>query len=182
MEKTVLLGFTKDNEVVFGNVSYKNGRFTASFDSSYPMEISKEYAIQSIESTIDCMEKDWILNELETHDCRPSELAEKLYENSYDVVGEFMDNSLYTESFSIDGVDDDIYFLAGGCGQHDTRNEMAIYINQELYNEIHRLWDEYHLKQVDYEEVKDVFEAIDHQNNTIDEYRVVENWLKKVFK
>lgn len=177
----VLLGFTKDKEVVFGDVSYRNGQFSASFDTSYPMEITKEETMLRINELIEQMDKEWMLEKLENYDCKPSELAEKIYQDSYNEVEEFFDNSLYTESFRIDRVEDDIYFLASACGQNDTRNEMSMYINRELYNAIHEAWDMYHLRNVPYEQVEEIFEAIEHQNNTINEYRVVENWLIKNF-
>lgn len=177
MRKQLLLGFNKDGEVVFGNVEYRDGRFTASFETSYPMEIGDKEAMESIESYIDNMEKEWVLDKLEYYDCKPSELAEKIYNDSYDVVGDFFDNSLYTESFRIDGVKDDIYFISSSCGQHDTRYEMETFINKDLYDAIHKLWDEYHLKEVPFEKVEGVFEAIEQQNNTIDDYKVIENWL-----
>jgi hypothetical protein len=182
MEHTVLLGFTKDNEIVFGNVGYRNGMFTASFDTSYPQEITRDYLIEQVESMIECSDKDWVLDRLESYDCKPSELAEYIFNDNYSSIEELIDISLYPESFSINGVEDDIYFLASACGQHDTRGYMETYINSDLYDKIHELWDKYHLKQVDFEEVEQVFVAIEHQNNTIDEYKVVENWLQRNFK
>lgn len=182
MRQKLLLGFTKNKEVIFGEVEYRNGQFTASFDTSYPMEITKELTMERIEDLIEQTDKDWVLDKLENYDCKPSELAERLYLDTYNDIEEYWDNSLYPESFRIDGVTDDIYFLASGCGQQDTRDEMSIYINKELYDAIHKLWDEHHLKDIPFEEVKEVFDAIDHQNNTIDDYKVVENWLINNFK
>lgn len=182
MEKEILLGFTEENEVIFGNVAYRNGRFSVSFHTSYPMEITTEKVIEQIEIFLEQMDKNWVMDRLESYDCKPSELAEELRKDSYDVVADYFDNSLYPEAFRIEGVEDDIYFLASSSGQLDSRGNMSTYVNKDLYDAIHELWDEYHLKEVPFEKVEGLFEAIDHQNNTIEDYKVIENWLKRNFK
>jgi hypothetical protein len=181
MRKEFLLGFTKNNEVVFANIENERGYFSASFDTSYPMAIGYDETIERIQDLIEQMDKEWILNKLEYFDCKPSELADKLYSDTYDHVSEFFDNSLYTESFDIEGIDETIYFLASGCGQHDTRNEMGIYINTDLYNYLHELWDQYHLAEIPQEKLDKLVEAVDHQLNTIDEETVIQKWLERTF-
>jgi hypothetical protein len=178
----LLLGFTKDKEVVFGEVEYRDGQFSASFDVSFPMEIGYDETMDRINDLIEQMDSKWVLDKLYDYDCNPSELSKKLYHDTYNAVEEFFDISLYSESFIIDGVEDDIYFLASSCGQHDTRKEMSTYINRELYNYIHELWDEYHLKEMPKEKFDKLVEAIEHQNNTIHDYDVIENWLINNFK
>jgi hypothetical protein len=187
IEKEFLLGFTSDKEVVFGEVRYdtENKQFSATFTTCYPEAIGQEEAIAAIEGVTESMSTRDILGKLEYYDCKPSELPTKIYEDTYNVVEEFFDNSLYTESFEIEGVDDTIYFLGSAFGQHDTRGKMATYINQELYDNLHELWDEYHLKAVPQEvedRVNKLLEAIEHQNNTIDNEKVVENWLIRNFE
>ncbi len=47
------------------------------------------------------------------------------------------------------------------------------------------MWDKYHLKNlndVPTNEIDELFEAIEHQNNTIDEYAIVKQWLENNFK
>lgn len=176
-EHKILLGFTKDREVVFANIDNRRGYFAVSFDASYPVEIGYSETIEQIQSLLEQMDKEWVLDKLEYHDCKPSELADKIYDDTYDHVSEFFDNSLYTESFRIDGVENDIYFLASGCGQHDTRGSMVWCINTDLYNYIHELWDQYHLSEIPVEKYEKLIEAVEHQNNTIDEYAVVEQYL-----
>jgi hypothetical protein len=128
----LFLGFTRNHEVVFGEVSYREGRFSASFDTSYPMAIGQAETMERIEDYIDCHDAEYILNWLKQYDCKPSELAKELYDDAYNPIEEFFDNSLYTEMFNVDGVEDDIYFLASSCGQHDTREEMGYTINYPL--------------------------------------------------
>ena len=48
----------------------------------------------------------------------------------------------------IDWVDvdgEDWAFELVSCGQHDTRGEMVEFIDQAAYDELHELWDKYHL-------------------------------------
>jgi hypothetical protein len=181
MRTEFFLGFTKNNEVVFANVDSSRGYFSASFDTSYPMAIGYDETIQRIEELIEQMDSQWILNKLEYYDCKPSELSEKLYDDCYNAVDEFFDNSLFTESYDIEGVDDTIYFLASSCGQHDTRDEMAWNVNTELYNYLHELWDEYHLQEIPQEKLDKLMDAVEHQNNTLDVDAVIENWLTRIF-
>lgn len=183
MEKQVLLGFTNNNEVVFANVSNSRGYFSVSFNCSYPQAVSYDDEINAIESYIECMDKEWILNKLEEHNCKPSELAEEIRKDTYDVIESFFDNSLYPESFRISGIENDVYFLASSAGQHDTREEgMCWLVDKELYNFIHEMWDDYHLKEAPQEMVDELFQMIDNQNNRIDDYRVVEKWLQDNFR
>lgn len=181
MEQTLLLGFTKQHEVVFANIDNSRGYFSVSFNTSYPMAISEEVIEERIESYIDCMDDTSILNLLERFDCSPSQLPKRLREDSYDLINDFFDNSLYTESFEIEGVDDEIYFLASACGQHDTRGQMIWNLNTDLYNYIHELWDEYHLKEIPVDKYETLIDAVEHQNNTTDDYRVIEQYLKVNF-
>jgi hypothetical protein len=175
----LFLGFTKSNEVVFAEIENREGRFSASFDTSYPMAIGYDETIERIESLIEQSDSDWVLNRLQNYDCKPSELADAFYNDTYNHVEEFFDNSLYYESYEVEGVDETVYFLASSCGQHDTRNEMGWKVNSELYNYIHELWDEYHLKQIPQDKWTALIEAVEHQNNTLDEEAVIQNWLNK---
>ena len=70
-----------------------------------------------------------------------------------------IDYSLFPEDYTIDGID--WYFESMSCGQHDTRGEMAEYVNEDAYNVLHELWDKYHLKQVD-SSIADTVEHIAH--------------------
>jgi hypothetical protein len=182
MNEQLLLGFTKSNEVVFANISNERGYFSVSFDTSYPMAIGYEVAMERVEDLIEQMDSQWTLDKLNYYDCKPSELAYNLYKDTYNVVEEFFDNSLYTESFDIEGVEETIYFLASGCGQHDTRGQMAWNVNTELYNYLHELWDEFHLEEIPQEKLEPLVEAVKHQHGTLNEEAVIENWLKKIFK
>lgn len=181
MKQTIFLGHTVNNEVVFANIDNSRGYFSVSFDASYPQMIGEEQIKEQVESMIDSMDDSHKLHLLEQYDVAPSELADSMMMDSYDFINDFFDNSLYTEEFRIDGQEDSIYFLASGCGQHDTRNEMAWKVNTELYDFIHKLWDEYHLKDIPVDLYEKLEDAIVHQNNTMDEYRVIQKWLERTY-
>lgn len=181
MKHELLLGFTNDREVVFAEIDNSRGYFAVCFNTSYPMAIGEDEVEERIESYIESMDDSTILDMLKRFDCSPSDLPKNLHQESYDVIGDFFDNSLYTESFRIEGINDDIYFLASSCGQHDTRGQMTWCKNTELYNYIHELWDEYHLKEIPKDKYDKLIDAVEHQNATIDNYRVVEQYLKVNF-
>ena len=151
MRNKYLLGATHDNEIVFAEieVTTRNGypEFTASFNCVRPFTADEVDATEYYESLIDEMDKEWKYDQCEHYDCAPSDLAERLAEENGEDVTDTRDCSLYNETINIDGVE--WYFQSGSCGQHDTRGEMKAYTNRSAYNQIHGLWDKYHLKAVD---------------------------------
>lgn len=182
-DEKILLGFTNDNEIVFGNVSlYDDYRFSASFETSRPIIIKDDEIIDELKSRLEQMDVEWLYNTLLEYDCAPSELADKIFEEKG--VGESIewlyDTSLYPEVFSIEGVEGDIHFESSASGQHDTRGEMNTYTNKYLYDLIHNLWDEYHLKIIPEEKVQEVFNMIEIKNDVIDENEYVKKWLIKL--
>ena len=179
MKLKLLLGETKSNELIFGNISIKDfnfkNEFSASFDTVYPTILTKEDALERIESSIECYDADSVLDLLQRFDCRPSELADQLYEESYCVIQEFYDNSLYSETFDIDSKE--IFFESVGCGQNGTRNElMTTFVNKELYDYIHELWDNYHLKVIPEECIEKLTSLIE-SHSIDDEEAYIEKWL-----
>lgn len=102
------------------------------------------------------MDKSYKYDLCERFNCKPSELAENLAAECYD-VRDALDCSLYPECYEVDG--ESWYFESVGGGQHDSRKDgMEIYTSQNIYDELHRLWDKYHLKKVD----KDVIAQVEN--------------------
>ena len=177
MENKYLLGATSDNELVFGEfgITHRNGyaEFTASFDTVKPFKDfdSKEY----FEGYIDGLEKETLYDMCVRFDCKPSELAEILANECGD-VRDAMDCSLYPECYTVDG--NSWYFESGSCGQHDTRDEMEEIINPDAYNLLHKLWDAYHLKEVDHEVVSQV-EALEAMLAEVDEEEWIVDYIQR---
>ena len=145
----ILLGATKDNELVFANFGISNRneypKFTASFDMVRPLDGDSIDFVEYCEEYITKCGADELRHLLGKYDCRLSELAEMMADDTG--IDDAIDCSLYPETYTIDGID--WYFESMGCGQHDTRGEMAEYVNEDAYNVLHELWDKYHLKQAD---------------------------------
>lgn len=152
-EFKVLLGATKDGEIVFGEFGIRtfNGLsdFSASFDTVRPfteeeLESPESYYENLLESCYDEASK---YEMCERFDCKPSELAEILMGEEGSEPQNLRDCSLYTNIIEVNGTD--YYFESGCCGQHDTRKEMEHYVNKEAYDVLHELWDSFHLKNVE---------------------------------
>ena len=164
MKRKFLLGATTDNELVFGEFEIRNwnGRseFSASFDTVTPFN-GEDYDLEEYyEGWVDGMDKEYLYDLCEQFDCSPSQLPKELADECYD-VRDALDCSLYPEEIEVNG--NSWYFESGSCGQHDTRNEMEEIINEEAYNLLHELWDNYHLKEIDEE-------VVDKVNNLIDTF------------
>lgn len=150
-EIKVLLGVDKNQELVFGEfgITHRNGypEFSASFDTVRPF-MGDNYDLEEyFEEWQEGLDKEYLYDQCVRFNCKPSELAEKLAGECYD-VRDALDCSLYPECYEVDG--ESWYFESGSCGQHDSRKDgMEIYTNQSIYDKLHELWDAYHLKKVD---------------------------------
>lgn len=180
MRKKFLLGATKNNEVVFGEVEIRdrNGKleFSASFDTVYPFEYDETYLMERVVDNLDCYDKSDLYDLCERYDCKPSELAEKFWADSY--IEDIIDISLYPDSIEVDG--NEWYFESSCCGQCDTREEMEFYVNENLYNRIIELWDEYHLKEIDNSIVEEV-NSILNELEQVNEEKWIANYIKVNF-
>ncbi len=179
MRRKYLLGATEDNEIVFGEfgITTRNGypEFTASFNTVRPFNATDFDLVDYYEDWIEGMDRDYLYDMCVDFDCPPSELAENLADECYD-VRDALDCSLYPEMYDVDG--DDWCFESSGCGQHDTRNWMEEIINPTAYNLIHELWDNHHLNQVD-ESVVNQVEKLYVMLDEIDEEEWIVDYIKR---
>lgn len=66
------------------------------------------------------------------------------------------------------------------CGQHDTRNEVEEFVDKELYDDIHTLWDNYHLKNIENnEEAMNLYKSVLDRMKNIDNEEVVAEYIRK---
>ena len=185
MVKKILLGATEDGTIVFANVEIRerNGEriFSASFDEVRPVEVTDEFLKERAEGILEGMNKDDLYCMLEDYDCRPSELVDYFIQDmlqNYGVEG-ILDVSLYPESFSVEGYDDEIYFESEGCGQCDTRDYL-IPIDPEFSEWLHSFWDTYHLCSLTDEEVDNVERRIkEYEEEVGDIEEWIQNWLEE---
>ena len=179
MRKKYLLGATIDNELVFGEFEVKtwNGypEFTASFNTVKPFNGENFDLEEYFEGWIDGFGKDELYDMCERFDCRPSELHIELANECCD-VRDALDCSLYPECYDID--DESWYFESCGCGQHDTRNDMDEIIDEEAYNLLHELWDNYHLKKIDHSATEKIEKLVDMLSE-IDEEEWIVDYIER---
>lgn len=173
-----LMGSTKNKELVFAEfeVTKRNGypEFTASFSSVRPFNENDVDIEDYMQDYVGSMGKAEAYEQCEFYDCSPSELAERMAQEA-DSIADVIDCSLYSEFYTIDGKD--YYFESCSCGQYDSRDDMELYTNKRVYDKIHRLWDKYHLKQVDSAIELEVFE-LQQELAKIDE----EDWITRFIR
>jgi hypothetical protein len=174
LRKKVLLGVDINKEIVFGEmeITHRNGypEFSASFDTVRPFngddldleEYFEDYADEKYSGA------DFVLEQCRNHHCSPQDLPRELAEECDDPRDAF-DCSLFPEEYEIIGKYGNIehwYFESGSCGQHDTREYgMEKYVDKKAYDELHKLWDKYHLKKVNEKEITKQMEEIERKLN-----------------
>lgn len=161
--KGVLLGSTRNGELVLADIEirYANWRkaytFTVSFNSVRPFNVEQFDVEGYWRDNIDYLDKDTVLNALESFDCKYSELPEYMADD-LGIEGT-VDCSNDIDWVTIDG--DDWAFELVSCGQHDTRGEMFEFIDQAAYDELHKLWDKYHLHALTEDKAREIHSACD---------------------
>ena len=182
--RNVLLGATKEGTLVFADIHVggegSRNFLSVSFSEVRPFLATNEFLRERAENYIDCGDKEFLYDMCEGFDCKPSDLVDELVgEANYIGIEALVDISLYPESFSIDGYEDDIYFESDGCGQHDTRDTL-IPVDSEFSEWLHSLWDTYHLQQLTEEEYGNVKEVIYRYLDKLEEIGEsawIEKWL-----
>ena len=183
--RKVLLGATNYNSLVFANVEIREdvdgNELAISFDEVQPFIASEEYLKEVLENYVDSLDELTKLSLLERFDCKPSELVEEMYWSLY--VEEYMDISLFPESYIVEGCSDEIYFESIACGQHDCREDL-IPINPEFSEWLFNLWDNYHLKNIDTIQVVDIkIEILSYDYRNREWTREwIEDWLEKLIE
>lgn len=180
--RDVLLGATKEGTLVFADIhvggEHRN-YFSVSFSEVRPFLATNEFLRERAESYIDGMDKEFLYDLCERFDCKPSDLVDELVgEANYIGIEALVDISLYPESYSIDGYEDDVYFESDGCGQCDTR-DILIPIDPEFSEWLHSLWDTYHLQKLTPEEYGNISEVINRYLDTVDEDKWIQKWLEE---
>lgn len=173
MRKKVLLGATKDKEIVFGEfeLTHRNGypEFTASFDTVRPFREREINLEDYFEDYADprVMGAEWIIEQCNRFDCSPKNLPRELADECDD-VRDALDCSLFPECYEVRneyGSREDWYFESGSCGQLDTKEDMTEYVDKTAYDNIYSLWQLFHLKEVNEEKCLQRFEEIESALN-----------------
>lgn len=188
MEKKFLIGFTKDYNIIQAEIAIRDwnfeNEFTASFSESSIVNAdetiyNEDYIYDYVESFLDGMDDEYKYELCEKYDCTPRNLTQKLtdlYLDDPDDFMHFLDNSYYPEIVSTSN--SDYFFIAEGGGQHDTRDDLLYAIDKELYDDIHYLWDNYHLKQLD-EKGLELFNSVIERASRIDEEEEIKKFIEE---
>lgn len=181
-EVKVLLGATKNEELVFANVGYnevaRNPYFAVSFEVVRPVVITESELEMRAESLLDCYDKEAKYDLCDNWDCKPSELLEEMVCRLD--VEELLDISLYPESFYVDNTE--VYFESdscGQCGQYCEVVETYCY-SKELIDFILSNWKEYHLQEIGEAKAKEIFDQLNDLAPYKDEEEWVSNWLETI--
>ena len=187
-----IIGFTADNEIIVADVNFervgsnKEPHFSVCFDLSKIAKVDDtirdyDYMYGYFEDLRYSYDPESVLNWCDEYDCPPSELADKMTDeaiNNDNIGMETLDCSLYPELIEVDG--EDYIFISTSCGQHDTRDEVEEFVDKKLYDDIHELWDNYHLKNIeDNEETMNLYKSVLDRMGEIDEEEVTVDYIKE---
>ena len=176
-KKNILLGATPDNELVFANISIReNKTFSVSFSLVIPTKIDNEYLFERFSSLMEDLPKEDLYDLLVQYDVAPSKLIDEMF--YYITPEEILDLSVFPEEVEING--DTWVFESSTCGQFETRDLMSKYINKDAYMRLLLYWDNYHLKTIDDDTIKEV-EMIIKQLNEIDQMEFIQDYIKECY-
>lgn len=154
MKKHLLLGATKDNEIVFANVEIKNKRFTASFNAVRPRNLDDINWEELADDYLECCEADEKFRLCVLFNCKPSDLADRVADEvDQDVL---LDTSLYPKTIECYDYCCEYIFESSNCGQYDSRNDMEEYFTKNGYDMLMKYWDQFHLKEIDNQTAKEI--------------------------
>ena len=175
--KNILVGATLDNELVFADISIReNKTFSASFSLVTPTKIDTSYLYERFTSLMEELSKSELYDLCEQYDCSPFKLIDEMF--YYTSVDEILDLSLFPEQVEING--DEWVFESSSCGQINTRSLMSEYIDEDSYMRLMTIWQDFHLKQIDDDTIKEV-EMIIEQLNEVDQIEWIENYIKECY-
>jgi len=109
----------------------------------------------------------------EENQCSPQDLPDCLAANMD--IQDFIDCSLYPDIILVNG--EEWMFESGSFGQHDLRDEMEVYINTDAFNNLIKLWGEYHLLPMP----EKMFKNLDYSLSYNDDFNEQE-WIAEYIK
>lgn len=179
MSNEYLLGATTDHEIVTCKINLSDNidgskRFSASF-ALYNIVNENEFP-SLVECSLDGYDKEYLYDLCDNYDCAPSALCDAVIDNESldDWLG--MEYCINTYNVNVNG---DEWFFENICaGQHDTRNDMGVIIDQEAYDLVHELWDNYHLKAIGGETLAKA-EALIARLREIDDGEWIASYIEK---
>lgn len=152
--KRILLGTTKDKEIVLGNFELRtwNGypEFSASFDSVTPFTPDEDEIQERLQDFVDsCMDNDSLIEWCNEYRCCPDDLADTVYSDlgTDELIEMVYDTSLYPNTI-YDKNGTEWNFESSCGGQYDPRPDIDKIYDDDLFNDLMYMWDHYHLKEL----------------------------------
>lgn len=182
--KNIIIGHNFEG-IIVANIEIRNGMFSVCFDTYSPVCISDF----EDEIVVDYLVE--ILNE-EIGYYASRLLSEYTSFDNYEIAKEIVEQMDYMEklditnrdiNYSINEIkkDNKTYLFELVCsGQNDTRDSKGLKVkNKALYNEIHNLWDKYHIKNIDKEIENYILELLENEYDYTIEF---EDYFKNNYK
>ena len=153
-----LMGMNNDNDIIFAEPEVRNREFACCFDVVHPFVLDDEEIDSRCQCYIDDIDAAAKLDICERLHCAPQDIVDNLEdEEKFEMA---YDTSLYPGSVYCDD-GNEWYFESSSCGQCDVREDgiKNLVVDKNIFDELMRLWDNYHLKKLPETEIK-VYDAI----------------------
>lgn len=149
MKKDYLLGATNNNEIVTCSIDVRSNNndekyLSVCFNTYCP--VCESQFEDYVQCYLEDMDKADLYDMCDDYDCRPRELAECIVESGN--AKDWLDLCWCADVWAVSINGYAWYFEGASFGQHDTRNEIEVVVNQEAYDLVHELWDNYHLNVI----------------------------------
>ena len=186
-----VIGFTKNNEIIVAELTFEKIGNNKELYLSICLDLSKiaktkntikdyDYMYPFFEDVEDLYSSENIFDLCDEYECDSSELADLMTDeaiNDYDVAMDTVDCSLYSEILDVDG--EEYIFISSSCEKHKTKDEVEEFVDKQLYDDIHTLWENYHLKNIeDNEEAMTLCKSVLDRMKEIDE-EVIVDYIRK---
>lgn len=177
MNNEYLLGATTDHEIVTCRINMSDNpdgskRFSASF-ILYNIVNENEFP-SLVESNLDDYDKEQLYDMCDMYNCAPSALYDSVIDN--ESLDEWLGMEYCINTYNVNVNGDEWFFESICAGQYDTRNDMGVIIDQEAYDLVHELWDNYHMRAIGGETLAKA-EALIARLREIDEEEWITNYI-----
>ena len=135
------------------------------------------------------MDKDWLYEQCEYYDCRPSELCENLAEERtiydvYDTMSKFNEEVFYTDE-NEDNYEIFLAFSFSTPMDYDIeKSKMVTFLNDDvknIFNKVNKLGKEYHLKEIPMDAWNDLEKDLENYLS-VDRFAEEVNFIEEAVK
>jgi hypothetical protein len=145
----LLLGATRDSEIVFADVEIRKSKerhiLSVSFQTVRPFNLDDICLDELVESYLECFNKEQLYDLCEGNNCAPSQLVYEVADAS--TYNDLIDCSLYP--YEVEAYNGIYAFESGSFGQMDMTEKMEFYTNEKAFVDLISMWKEFHLSEID---------------------------------